>query len=87
PAWSGPGAAGPADGSITAPMPGKVIGLFVQPGDMISAGDRLLVLEAMKMEHRLTAPFDGVVDSVAVAAGAQVSEGTLLIELRKKDTP
>jgi len=84
-AWSGHSAAGPADGSITAPMPGKVIGLFVKPGDQVKAGDRLLVLEAMKMEHRLTAPFDGTVDAVAVAVGAQVSEGMVLIELQKKD--
>ncbi len=85
PAWLGHSAAGPSDGSITAPMPGKVIGLFVKPGDTVAAGDRLLVLEAMKMEHRLTAPFDGTVESVAVAAGAQVSEGALLVMLTRAE--
>ncbi len=85
PAWEGHSAAGPADGAIAAPMPGKVISLHVRPGDKVAAGDRLLVLEAMKMEHRLTAPFDGQVESVAVAAGAQVSEGTLLVSLKKAE--
>jgi 3-methylcrotonyl-CoA carboxylase alpha subunit len=81
PAWAGHSASGPADGQITAPMPGKVLGLFVKPGDKVKAGDRLAVLEAMKMEHRLTAPFDATVETVAVTAGAQLAEGTLLITL------
>ncbi len=85
PGWEGHSAAGPSDGSITAPMPGKVIGLHVNPGDQVAAGDRLLVLEAMKMEHRLTAPFDARVESVSVAVGGQVAEGTLLVTLVKAD--
>jgi 3-methylcrotonyl-CoA carboxylase alpha subunit len=83
PAWAGQSAGGPADGQITAPMPGKVLGLFVKAGDAVKAGDRLAVLEAMKMEHRLTAPFDGMVEAVSVAAGAQVAEGTLLVTLAR----
>ncbi len=81
PAWSGHVAAGPSDGSITSPMPGKVIGLFVKAGDKVSAGDRLLVLEAMKMEHRLTAPFDGEIELVNAKEGAQVAEGALLVKI------
>jgi len=81
PLWDGQSSAGPADGSITAPMPGKVISLHVAPGDRVAAGDRLLVLEAMKMEHRLTAPFDGIVESVGIAQGAQVAEGALLVHI------
>jgi 3-methylcrotonyl-CoA carboxylase alpha subunit len=87
PAWSGASASGPADGSITAPMPGKVIGLFVKPGDSVKAGDRLAVLEAMKMEHRLTAPFDATVEAVSISAGAQVHEGALLVTLARTDAP
>jgi biotin carboxyl carrier protein len=79
PAWEGHSAAGPSDGQITAPMPGKLLSLHVRAGDTVKAGDRLLVLEAMKMEHRLTAPFDGTVGSVAVEAGQQVAEGALLL--------
>jgi 3-methylcrotonyl-CoA carboxylase alpha subunit len=51
----------------------------------VAAGDRLLVLEAMKMEHRLTAPFDAVVEQVSVAAGGQVAEGTLLVTLARAE--
>jgi 3-methylcrotonyl-CoA carboxylase alpha subunit len=85
PAWSGPSSAGLADGSILAPMPGRLIGLFVKPGDSVQAGDRLAVLEAMKMEHRLTAPFDATVEAVPVSAGAQVTEGTLLVTLVRSE--
>jgi 3-methylcrotonyl-CoA carboxylase alpha subunit len=85
PRWSGHSAPGPSDGSISSPMPGKVIGLYVNPGDKVAAGDRLLVLEAMKMEHRLTAPFDARVEQVMVASGAQVTEGALLMTLVKDD--
>jgi propionyl-CoA carboxylase alpha chain/3-methylcrotonyl-CoA carboxylase alpha subunit len=62
-------------------MPGKVTGLSVKAGDAVSKGQALLTLEAMKMEHALTAPFDGTVESVAVALGAQVSEGAVLVKL------
>jgi 3-methylcrotonyl-CoA carboxylase alpha subunit len=65
-------------------MPGKLIGLFVKAGDRVQAGDRLAVLEAMKMEHRLTAPFDAQVTSVLVSEGAQLAEGTLLVTLEKE---
>jgi 3-methylcrotonyl-CoA carboxylase alpha subunit len=83
PRWSGAAAEGPSDGSITAPMPGKLLSLHVRQGDAVKAGDRLLVLEAMKMEHRMTAPFDGTVESLPVAAGQQVTEGTLLVRLAR----
>lgn len=87
PAWDGRAASGPGDGSIAAPMPGKVIAVHVKAGDSVKAGDRLLVLEAMKMEHRLTAPFDGRIESVGVAEGAQVAEGDALVQLIVEDTP
>ncbi|MFQ3596182.1 MAG: biotin carboxylase N-terminal domain-containing protein, partial [Sphingomonadaceae bacterium] len=74
PAWEGHSAAGPADGSVTAPMPGRLLSLHVKPGDKVAAGERLAVLEAMKMEHRLTAPFDAIVSDVHMEAGQQVAE-------------
>ncbi|MFN3592293.1 MAG: acetyl-CoA carboxylase biotin carboxyl carrier protein subunit, partial [Thermaurantiacus sp.] len=83
PAWEGHSAAGPADGTILAPMPGKVLSVHVRTGEQVKAGDRLAVLEAMKMEHRLTAPFDGRVEAVHVTEGLQVAEGTLLVEIAK----
>ena len=66
------------DGEIEAPMPGRVTAVEVSQGEKVSKGQRLLTLEAMKMEHALTAPFDGTVAELAAAAGAQVSEGTIL---------
>jgi 3-methylcrotonyl-CoA carboxylase alpha subunit len=72
------GGHGAADGIITAPMPGKVASIDVAQGDKVAKGQRLLTLEAMKMEHGLIAPFDGVVVEVSAEAGAQVVEGAVL---------
>ncbi len=66
------------DGDIIAPMPGKVIAVDVAEGDAVTAGQRLLVLEAMKMEHALTAPFDGIVTELSVSAGSQVQVDAVL---------
>jgi 3-methylcrotonyl-CoA carboxylase alpha subunit len=74
----GTGHASAADGAILAPMPGKVIAVDVWEGQPVTAGQRLLVLEAMKMEHALTAPFDGVVEGLSVSAGGQVQVEALL---------
>ncbi len=60
-------------------MPGKVIELRVKVGDRVTAGDTLLVLETMKMEHPMRATEDGVVIDVRVAEGEQVESGTLLL--------
>jgi 3-methylcrotonyl-CoA carboxylase alpha subunit len=68
----GTGHASAADGAIIAPMPGKVIAVDVAEGDTVTAGQRLMVLEAMKMEHALTAPFDGIVTELSAATGGQV---------------
>ncbi|WP_109807243.1 acetyl/propionyl/methylcrotonyl-CoA carboxylase subunit alpha [Sphingosinithalassobacter portus] len=77
----GAGAAG--DGAILAPMPGKVIAVDVATGDNVTAGQKLVTLEAMKMEHSLTAPFDGTIAELNVETGSQVSEGTLLVQVEK----
>ena len=68
-------------GVIEAPMPGLVKLVTAAPGDRVHAGDRLAVLEAMKMEHSLLAARDGVVAEVLVTQGAQVSAGTALVRL------
>ena len=73
------GAAG--DGAILAPMPGRVIAVEVAAGDTVTKGQKLLTLEAMKMEHSLTAPFDGTVAELNASAGGQVTEGTLLVRV------
>jgi len=73
---------GPAgDGAVISPMPGKVVAVAVAQGDTVVRGQTLVTLEAMKMEHALTAAFDGVVETVSVGVGAQVSEGVVLARL------
>ena len=62
-------------------MPGLVREVNCAPGQMVQAGDRLAVLEAMKMEHALLAPRDGVVAEVLVSAGDQVEAGAALVRL------
>jgi 3-methylcrotonyl-CoA carboxylase alpha subunit len=74
----GSGAASAADGAILAPMPGKVIAVDVAEGDTVTAGQRLMVLEAMKMEHALTAPFDGTVTELSASEGGQVQVEAVL---------
>ncbi|MGQ0466665.1 MAG: ATP-binding protein [Sporichthyaceae bacterium] len=75
-----PGAGGP-QGGLTAPMPGSVVRLMVSEGDTVGAGQPLLVLEAMKMEHTISSPADGVVGKLNVAQGTQVERGAVLVEL------
>ncbi|KAF0104486.1 MAG: 3-methylcrotonyl-CoA carboxylase alpha subunit [Rhodospirillaceae bacterium] len=69
-----------ADAVVRAPLPGKIIDLRVKAGDMVSKGQALLVLEAMKMEHTLAAPADGTVKNLRYAVGEQVPEGAELVE-------
>jgi 3-methylcrotonyl-CoA carboxylase alpha subunit len=69
------------DGEVEAPMPGKVTAVDVSPGQSVAKGERLLTLEAMKMEHALLAPFDGTVVELNAAPGIQVSEGQLLVKV------
>jgi len=68
-------------GSLAAPMPGKVVKILSQVGARVAKGDALLILEAMKMEHTITAPADGVVKEIHYGAGEQVLEGAELVTL------
>jgi len=76
---------GAGDGAILSPMPGKVIAVEVTAGDKVTKGQKLLTLEAMKMEHSLTAPFDGVVAELNASPGAQVQVEALLVRIEKED--
>lgn len=66
---------------VKAPMPGKLLSVLVAVGDTVEKGQTVAVMEAMKMEHSLPAPRDGVVESVHAVAGAQIGEGTQLVGL------
>jgi len=69
-------------GGLAAPMPGKILSFAVQAGDSVTKGQILAIMEAMKMEHSLTAPHDGVVQELLYAIGDQVQEGAELLRLQ-----
>ena len=70
-------------GGLTAPMPGNVLATHVQQGEEVREGQLLLILEAMKMQHRIVAPFDGSVKELHVGEGDQVDNGALLVMLEE----
>ncbi len=74
-------------GLVSAPMHGKVLSIEVKKGERVSKGQRLAVIEAMKMEHALTSPLDGTVSEIAVAAGDQVAERAKLLVIAADDSP
>lgn len=78
-------AAGPAP--VVAPMPGLVVRVLVAPGEAVSAGQGLVVMEAMKMENELRATTDGVVTRVAVTPGTAVDKGAVLVTLGEAPAP
>jgi biotin carboxyl carrier protein len=71
-------------GSLLAPMPGLVLRVLAEPGAVVTAGQPLLVLEAMKMEQTVSAPADGVLAELRAKAGEQVSTGQVLAVLEAK---
>ena len=73
-----------ASGSLLAPMPGSVVKVLVAQGDEVGAGDPVLVLEAMKMQHTVSAPTDGVVVTLDVRPGSQVAAGEVLAVVEEK---
>ncbi|MBT0668700.1 acetyl/propionyl/methylcrotonyl-CoA carboxylase subunit alpha [Novosphingobium profundi] len=84
--WRRDGVHGAAAGSgaILAPMPGKVIAVAVEQGERVTRGQKLLTLEAMKMEHTLVAPFDGVVATLAAVEGQQVALEAALARIEEE---
>jgi len=70
-----------SSGSLAAPMPGRIVQVMSRRGEAVKKGQALLILEAMKMEHTITAPADGVVKEIHFAAGEQVLEGAELVTL------
>ena len=86
PATPAPAATPAASGSkgsvvVSAPMPGKILGVKTEVGKAVKKGDVLMVLEAMKMENEIVAPQDGTVASVETTVGAQVESGDTLVTL------
>jgi acetyl/propionyl-CoA carboxylase alpha subunit len=75
------GSAGGGSGALTATMPGLVLDVLVAPGDAVSRGDTLVLMEAMKMELRITAPADGVISAVGCEAGQVVERGRVSVEI------
>jgi 3-methylcrotonyl-CoA carboxylase alpha subunit len=75
------GDSGTEGGRLTAPMPGKLVSFAVKSGDAVTKGQALAVMEAMKMEHTIAAPADGVVQELLYAPGDQVAEGVELIKI------
>jgi biotin carboxyl carrier protein len=73
-------------GDLNAQMPGQVIEVLVREGETVESGQALVILEAMKMEIRVTAPTEGVVKQLRVAVGDVVERGQVLIELGKSET-
>lgn len=81
PAAAPPGAGGGGGGKVLAQLPGTVLSVDVSEGDSVSAGDKLLVLEAMKMENVISADGDGRVNAIHVKKGDKVETGQLLMEI------
>ncbi|AQR62404.1 methylcrotonoyl-CoA carboxylase [Brevundimonas sp. LM2] len=75
-----------SDGSLRAPMPGKIVATPAKAGDVVAKGQPVIVLEAMKMEHALNAPFDGMVGEVAFAVGDQVAADAVLAMVLKQES-
>jgi len=82
----GAGGGAASDGSLRAPMPGKIVAMPAKTGDVVTKGQPVVVLEAMKMEHALVAPFDGMVTELGAVVGAQVAADAVLAIITNPDS-
>lgn len=76
---------GPAHEEVRAPMTGKIISIAVKPGDAVAKDDLVVILEAMKMEYRLTAPHAGTVEAIQCREGELVDLGATLVRLAAEE--
>ena len=72
-------------GELRAPMPGQIVDVLVEQGAAVTKGQKILVLEAMKTQQPFVAPFDGTVETLSVAKGAQVAEGAVLAVVKQAE--
>lgn len=73
------------EGSLSSPMPGRIVKIFVNIGDKITKGQELLVVEAMKMESKIISPFDGVVKEIFYSSGDQIEANVPLMEINQEE--
>jgi 3-methylcrotonyl-CoA carboxylase alpha subunit len=83
PEWK-PATESAGEGSLRASMPGRIIAVLVREGEAVKKGQALVTMEAMKMEHTLSAPFDGFASELKHAVGDQISDGTVLLRIRQE---
>lgn len=75
------------EGSLSSPMPGRIVKLLVKPGETIKKGQDLLVVEAMKMENKVISPFDGTVKEIFFSEGDQIDANVPLMEIEQIKSP
>ena len=80
------GTAAGSNDRVEAPMPGTVLEVLVKNGDIVEEGQDLLIVEAMKMEHRLKAPFAGLIQGLETEAGNRVDAGVALLEILPQES-
>lgn len=73
-------------GTVVAPMHGQLLEILVEEGAVVAKGDKLAVLEAMKMQHEILAEIDGTVETIAASAGTQIAADDLIIEIAEKES-
>jgi geranyl-CoA carboxylase alpha subunit len=76
-----------SDGKVRAAMNGRIVAVLVKPGERVEAGQPVMTLEAMKMEHVHTAPMSGIISAIDVVEGEQVTTGKIVVEIEANSPP